>query len=159
MMEARPVPLDALLCRIDDIRLAIPCEPILEVVRAVLPAQLPGAPGVVLGLVDVRGRMAVLVDVRSRFGLRTRPIHAMDHFVVVDADGVVLAFPVDRVAGVLDVALNDMDAVPEMAGAPHTQGIVRFPDGLVLVHDVRTFLAPGEGAAILGALDAAEIRP
>jgi len=50
-------------------RCAIAAEDVREVLRAALPARLPKAPDVVAGVLNVRGELVPLLDIRGRFGL------------------------------------------------------------------------------------------
>ena len=77
--------MEILAFEVEGERYGLPMENVREVTRAVSPTPLPGGPDLVEGLVNVRGTMNVLLDVRRRFGHPGRPIHPDDHFVLARA--------------------------------------------------------------------------
>jgi purine-binding chemotaxis protein CheW len=72
---------------------AIPASQVLHLESYETATPVPGAPSFVAGLVQVRGRLVPVVDLRSRFGLPAAE-HTLDNRVVVVQSGT-------RVAGLL----------------------------------------------------------
>src|SRR5437016_2215466 len=62
-------------------RYAILAADAVEVQRAVAVARLPRSPPIVEGVIDLRGALVPVLDVRSRFGLPPRPPVPADHLV------------------------------------------------------------------------------
>ncbi|MGH7435187.1 MAG: chemotaxis protein CheW, partial [Polyangiaceae bacterium] len=56
-----------------------------ELVRAVTIHPLPRAPAIVEGLVNVRGRIVPVLDIRSRFRIPLRPLAPSDHLILAQA--------------------------------------------------------------------------
>ena len=133
----------------------LPTADVLELVRAVAITPLPRAPAVIEGVVNVRGRVLPVLDVRVRFRLPAKPLDPSDLFIVAAAGprGVIL-----RVDRATHLALVDEASVqpPESLGpsATYVAGVAKLPDGLVLLHDVATFLSAAEAAALDVALSA-----
>ncbi|MEW6368590.1 MAG: chemotaxis protein CheW [Acidobacteriota bacterium] len=134
-------------------RYGVPSEDVREVLRAVTVVPLPRAPGIVLGVINLRGSVVPVLDVRTRFRLPTREIRESDHFVVASAGGRTVAVSVDRALDLTEVnpaAVEDpARAVP---GAEYVAGIAKLPDGLVLIHDLRSFLSQAESEQLSQAL-------
>jgi len=124
----------------------------VEIVRAVAISPLPNAPPVIEGLIDVRGRVVPVFNLRRRFGLPSREIDVADHFILARASRRVAALHVDRALELADVDEAGVawlaDAVPT---ATQVAGVATMPDGLALIHDVDAFLS----AAEVESLDAA----
>jgi purine-binding chemotaxis protein CheW len=126
-----------------------------ELVRAVAITPLPHAPSVIEGVVDVRGCVLPVLDVRARFGLPARPLDPSDHFIVASAGprGVIL-----RVDRATHLALVDEASVqtPQTLGpsAIYVAGVAKLEGGLVLIHDLTTFLSAAEAASLDEALHA-----
>lgn len=138
---------------IDSARYAIVAETVLEMVRAVAVTTLPGAPVAVAGIINVRGAVVPVFDMRLRFGAPQRRVAPEDHFVLVSATGRTVALHVDTI---LDLADIDAEAVTNAtATLPSTKyigGAAPMPDGLVLIHDVDTFLSRVEAETLENAL-------
>jgi purine-binding chemotaxis protein CheW len=134
-------------------RYGLPIVDVLELVRAVAITPLPNAPAVIEGVVNVRGRVLPVLDVRTRFGLPARPLDPSDHFIVASAGprGVIL-----RVDQATQLALVDEDTVqaPETLGpgAAYVAGVAKLDDGMVLIHDLTTFLSAAEASSLEEAL-------
>ena len=137
-------------------RYGVEASAVREIVRAVQPTRLPSAPGVVLGLINVRGELAPLIDLRARFGLAPAPLSPSEAFVLVWSGRRLVAFRADQVHALINVARDDIE--PLAARVPHarfTESAVRLPDGVLLLCDVERFLDEAERATLAEALRAA----
>ena len=73
--------------------------------------------------------------------------------IVTDSSGFVSAFRVDRAEGIVECAEADIDTLGEASGAvEYVAGVAKLADGMVLVHDVRTFLSAPEVGLLSAAL-------
>ena len=144
-----------LLFRLDDIRGALPLAQLQETVRAVAITPLAGAPGVVEGVIDVRGTVVPVLDLRARFRLPARPVIPADHLIIAHAGDRTVALRVDEAQDVVTLADETVTpAGPDDPALAHLAGVARLPDGLVLVHDLQAFLTQGEEQALAAALHA-----
>lgn len=134
---------------------ALPTVDVLELVRAVAITPLPNAPPVIEGVVNVRGRVLPVLDVRARFRLPANPLDPSDHFIVASAGprGVIL-----RVDRATHLALVDEASIqaPQTLGPSGTYvaGVAKLDGGLVFIHDLATFLSDAEAASLDQALSA-----
>lgn len=123
----------------------LPVEHVREVVRAALPGRLPKAPPIVEGVLNVRGELVPLVDLRGRFGFARRPLAPDDHVVIARVLDRAIAFGVDQVQGVIEAPTEDASSAGEIAaGIEHVAGVLRLPDGLLVIYDLRAFLSADE---------------
>lgn len=139
-------------------RCGLPVEVVVELHRMVAGTPLPEAPAVIDGVIDVRGTIVAVLDLRARFGLSRRPARPSDQLVVVAAKDRKVALRADRV---LDLVTVPADTVVAAVGLPtdsHLQGVARLDDGLLLIHDVGAFLSDDEAAALDEALAELEGR-
>ena len=84
---------------------AVPASQVLHLESYEMATHVPGAPEYVAGLVQVRGRLVPVVDLRVRFGLP--PVeHSLDHRVVVVQIGA-------RVAGLLVDSAREVVQIEE----------------------------------------------
>jgi purine-binding chemotaxis protein CheW len=123
-----------------------------ELLRAVAVAPLPRAPRIVEGVIDLRGRVVPVLDIRSRFGLPPKPIEPSDHLIVAAVGPRVVAIRVDRALDLLTVDGGELSAA---MGGSYVAGVARLPDGLAVIHDLQTFLEASESAALDEALSSA----
>ena len=134
-------------------RYGLPSADVLELVRAVTITPLPGAPAVIEGVVNVRGRVLPVLDVRARFRLPVRPLDPSDIFIVASAGRRRVILHVDHAT---HLALVDEACIqsPETLGpnATYVAGVARLKEGLVMIHDLTTFLSSAEAASLDEAL-------
>ncbi|WNG42559.1 purine-binding chemotaxis protein CheW [Archangium violaceum] len=148
-----PTPREVLLFTLEGQRYALPMEDVRELVRAVRLTPLPRAPVVVEGLLDLRGELLPVLDMRRRFRLPARPLSSSDHLVVAQAGSRRVALRVDRAEGLLALEPGSLDSTPrELPGVGYVAGALKLPDGLVLLHDLRTFLSEAEALELEEAL-------
>ena len=133
--------------------LALPLDRVVRAVRAVASTPLPQAPDIVCGVVNVQGRIVPVINLRRRFGLVEREMALGDQLLIARGATRLLAMIVDSVAGVIDCDERDFVAVDRVvAGTRHLTGIVKTPDGMVLIHDLDSFLSLEEERALDAAL-------
>lgn len=151
---------EVLLFTLESQRYALPSTDVRELVRAARLTPLPRAPDVVEGLLNLRGELLPVLDLRRRFRLPPRPLSPNDHFIVAQAGARRVVLRVDRAEGLLALEPGALDTTPrELPGVGYVAGAVKLPDGLVLVHDLRTFLSEAESLALDTALADAGARP
>ena len=136
-------------------RYGLPTVDVRELVRAVTITRLPNAPAFIEGVVNVRGRILPVLDVRARFHLPPKPLDPADHFIVASAGprGVIL-----RVDRAMHLALVDESSVQSAqdlgSSATYVAGVAKLDGGLVLIHELTTFLSAAEATSLDAALQA-----
>lgn len=132
---------------LSDQRYGLPLPAVDRIVRVVDITSLPKVPDIVLGVVNVEGRVIPVIDVRRRFGLPEREIAMSDQMVLARTARRPVALVVDSVSGVLEYsdqkAVGGHDILPDLQ---FVQGVVKLGDGLILIHDLDTFLSLEEQA-------------
>lgn len=137
--------MDALVFRLDRSRYALPLGDVVEVLPAVAMTALPKAPAIVEGVIDVRGRLVPVLDIRARFRLPASPMELSDHLVVARAGERTVALRADEAIEVVRLEARDIEPIePAVPGAAYVSGVAHTPDGLVLLHDLQTFLTRAE---------------
>ncbi|HEV2674426.1 MAG TPA: chemotaxis protein CheW [Aliidongia sp.] len=138
-------------------RYALRLGAVERVVRIVEIVPLPRAPDIVLGVIDLHGRVIPVVDTRKRFGLPARRPTLNDHLIVARTPGRSLVLLVDRVDDAIECTAADVTAATEiLPGMDYVEGVAKLPDGTVLIHDLATFLSLDEATTLEAACDAAE---
>lgn len=132
---------------------ALDISAVQYVVHAVEITPLPRAPDSVAGIINVRGRVVPVFDPRRRFHLPERELRLDDHIILARTTRRCVALVVDAVGGVVKYTADD--TVPVAAILPGTEcvaGVVKRPDGLILIHDLERFLSVDETAQLEKAL-------
>ncbi len=130
-------------------RYALPLAVVERILRAAEVTPLPSAPPIVLGAIDVEGRVLPVFNVRRRFGMPERQLEPTDQFVIARSAHRTVVLVVDAALGVLQSLPSEtISAASIVTGLEHIQGVIRLSDGLVLIHDLDLFLSAEEGRAL-----------
>ncbi len=150
-----------LVFEVGERRYGLPTTDVRELLRAVTVVPLPGAPAIVEGVINVRGNVIPVLDIRARFRLPPRAATHTDHLIVASIGDRRVALRVDRAIELVQCAASDVeDARGVVPGVEYVAGVAKLPDGLVLIHDLRTFLSAAEATALAASLsDPGPTRP
>lgn len=109
---------------------------------------IPNAPAHVRGVMNLRGTVVPVVDLRTRFGLPDADVTPTTVVIIVAVGGKVVGLVVDAVSDVLDLAGDSIEPPPDLGSAIDTSimtGVARSGDRLTLLLDVDRLVA---GAAL-----------
>ncbi len=142
-------PLQVLVFEVGGQRYGLPVDDVQELLRTVSIVPLPRAPAIVEGIINLRGRIIPVLDVRGRFRLPARSLEPSDHFIVARAGERVVALRVDRAVDLVRLEAADIEEAGSVVpGVEYVAWVARRPHDLVLIHDLRTFLTREESAAL-----------
>lgn len=123
----------------------IPAAQVEEVALPVRVFPFPDAPSIVEGMIHYRGSAVPLVNLRSRFGLPSTREGSDERIVVAETGRGRIAF---RAHDPLEVTEIDPGEIETPDGAVmksrYVSGIAKLHDGLILIHDLETFLDADE---------------
>lgn len=136
---------------------AINVAHVREIIGAIPITRVPGLPGSVRGVVNLRGNIIPVADLRIRFDLE-----AVDHghrtcIIVVQARGVQFGLVVDRVVEVARITEDEIEPPPEFGAnvrPDYLLGIARSGSRVRLLLDVDRTLSPVENNALAAAVEA-----
>ena len=143
-----------LVFRLDERRYALPLAVVERVVRAVDVTPLPKAPAIVLGAINVQGRVLPVLNVRRRFLMPDREIGPADWFLLAHTTRHTVVLVVDESEGVVERPQAEVVVSTQIVpGLEPFPGVIRLDDGLVLIHDLERFLSLDEARALDDAMD------
>ena len=138
---------------IDGLVLALPLFSVRRVIHAVEITNLPKAPDIVTGIINVRGQVIPVVDIRKRIGLRRHEIIPSDDFIIADAGKLDVAIIADAVDGVEVLIPGQLsDAGETLPFAEYLSGVAKTEKGLILIYDLRRFLSLEEENELFNAI-------
>lgn len=119
-----------------------------EIIRMVNITRMPNAPDYVEGIINIRGRVIPVIDLRKRF--RLKEISDRDEarrIVVVDISGVTIGLMVDEVSQVWKLSEDQISPAPETVKGPGSEcisGVGMLQDRLVVLLDLEKLLTEAE---------------
>ena len=123
-----------------------------EILRWQEPTPVPKAPAFVEGVLDVRGLLVPVIDLRKRFEVPELAYDDDTRIVLVDFQGERLGLVVDAVTEVLrapETAVSPPPAFFKGLSAEFLRGIVRLEGRLVVLLDLEKVLSSQERMALL----------
>jgi len=118
-----------------------------EINRMVHITRVPKAPEFVEGVINLRGKVIPIVDLRKRFGLQAKPHDKNTRIIVVDIDGRTVGLIVDGVSEVLRFSMDTIEPPPPMVtgvDAEYIWGVGKLEDRLLILLDLSKVLAKVE---------------
>lgn len=122
-----------------------------EIIRLQTITRVPRAPSFVEGVINLRGKVIPVVDLRRRFGLPIGEHTRATRTVVVEIGDQVVGIIVDSVSEVLRVNTSTIEPPsPVVAGidSEYLHGIAKLPERLVILLDLDRVLAREERRAL-----------
>ncbi len=110
-----------------------------EINRMVEITKVPQTPHYVEGVINLRGKVIPIVDLRKRFNLETKEYDKDTRIVVVDIGGNVMGMVVDSVSEVLRLPSNTIEPPPEIAtgvNSEYIKGVAKLEDRLLIFLDL-----------------------
>ncbi|MDR3710881.1 MAG: chemotaxis protein CheW [Capsulimonadaceae bacterium] len=120
----------------------------VQEIRGFVPAtQLPNSPKHIRGVLNLRGNIVPLYDLREMFNLPQIEYDQFAAIVVVTIEGRVIGLVVDRVSEVMTASNGDMQPSPNVGAAAEQgciRGILRHEERLVILLDAVVLLTKDE---------------
>jgi len=76
--------------------------------------EVPGMPAHVKGMINLRGKVIPVMDVRLRFGMDERIYDDRTCIIVIDIESQPVGLIVDKVLDVLDIPESEIEPIPAM---------------------------------------------
>jgi len=123
-----------------------------EIIRPVTITRVPNAPSYVEGVINLRGRIVPVIDLRKRFGLPARPTDHQTRIVVVELEGKVMGFMMDAVKEVIRVSRSVIEPPPDLTigiDTHYISGVAKLEDRLLILLELEEVLSTEEQGAVL----------
>ncbi|AIF66395.1 chemotaxis protein CheW [Terribacillus saccharophilus] len=113
--------------------------------------RVPNTESFIKGVINMRGVVTPIVDLRSRLGLEETPVDENTRIIIVDLDDTSMGLIVDAANDVVDIPVDKIEEAPQVIGAinvDYIDGVVKLEDRLVILLDLRKVLKFHEIEAI-----------
>ncbi len=146
-----------LVFALDERRFAIALSAVSSVIRAVEVTPLPQSPEIVMGVINVRGTIIPVVNLRKRFGVQDRGLRISDFILIAHTAHRTLALVVDAVIDVLDHPDLELTPAEELLpGTAYVESLASVDGRIVAIHNLNQFLSLDEEQVLSAALGTEE---
>ena len=118
---------------------AIPLLMVKEVISIPETTPIPKAPKHFIGLMNLRGQVISIVDLRNKLTIKPREISADSAVIIVDFEGINIGVIVDSINRVLTFSTLDIQEMPELNSqvrSDYIQGVYKKEEGLTVLLDL-----------------------
>ena len=118
-----------------------------EILRITDISRLPNTPEFVLGVINLRGNVIPVINVRKRFGYSENEYTLDTRIIVVGIGNKLVGLLVDKVFQVIRIPLKDISSPSELIdgiSAEFIQGVGRLKDRLIIMLKLDNMLFPVE---------------
>ena len=122
-----------------------------EIIRMEEITRVPRAPEFVEGVINLRGKMNPVVDLRARFSMPSTERTDEHGIVVVDVDGQDIGMVVDAVTEVSRTPSDSIEppsSVITTDDSEYLTGIVKTNDKLIILLDIAKVISESEASAL-----------
>lgn len=124
---------------------------IQEINRMIEITKVPKSPDFVEGVINLRGKVIPIIDLRKRFGMEVTEHTKNTRIVVVDIDNKVVGLIVDGVSEVLRLPASTVEPPPPIVAgidAEYINGVGKLEDRLLILLELEKVLSQEEKAAL-----------
>ena len=123
----------------------VPITSLHEIVRVPDITAVPDAPDYLEGVINLRGKIVSVMDLRKRFGDKTATVRKNNRILVVEHGGRLAGLIVDSASEVLKIPADAVEAPPAVfqeGGLNCVTGLGKVAGRLVVLLDMSKLLAP-----------------
>jgi len=143
-----------LVFTMDELAYALPLASVVKVIHSVEIRPLPEAPEIISGIINIKGQIIPVADIRRRFGLTKHETGLNDHLIIADTGKREIAVLVDNVSGIRDLDKTQFDlAKKSVQFAKYISGVAKIDDSLALIYDLELFMSLDEEKELEHALN------
>ena len=137
---------------LDNEEYAVAILKVQEIIRMKEITRVPNSPAEVEGVINLRGKVIPVVDLRKKFGLAGKENDEQSRIMIMDIQGITMGLVVDSVSEVLRIPSNTVEPTPPMASnisAEFIKGIAKLEDRLIILLDMDRLLGRAEETAMI----------
>lgn len=151
MNEEISVEKKVIVFQLQDEEYAVPVEQVGYIERMQPITRVPQTSEFVKGVINLRGVVTPIIDLRSRFGMEEVDFNENTRIIIVYLDEVEVGLIVDEAKDVIDIRVDAIEQAPEVVGADNVdyiEGVIKLDDRLLMLLDLQKVLTGQERAEL-----------
>ena len=127
---------------------AVEIMKVQEIIRMTNITKIPQASGYVKGIINLRGRIIVVINLNVIMGMGSKEQDENTRIIVTDIGNTVMGFVVDSVSEVIRLPANSVESAPAIIankiGTEYVRGVGKLEDRLLILLDLDRILGAKE---------------
>ena len=122
-----------------------------EIIRMMQITPVPRAPVYIDGVINLRGKVIPIIDLRRRFGLAPRGHDKNTRIIVIEINNIIVGFVVDAVSEVLRIPASTVEPPPPVVAgveSDYVSGVGKLQDRLLIMLDLDRLLSSEDMEAL-----------
>lgn len=124
---------------------AIPVSYVRGIEKLLHITRVPKTPSYVKGVINLRGVVTPIIDLRERFGLVISENEESTRIIIISLNDMEVGFVVDSANDVLDIATDSIEPQPEVVGSSEEEyisGVAKLNNRLLILLHLEKLLTP-----------------
>ncbi|MUK89893.1 chemotaxis protein CheW [Ornithinibacillus sp. L9] len=133
--------------QLKDEEFAVPVKQVGSIERLMKITRVPQTADFVKGVVNLRGVVTPIIDLRVRFGIEATDYNESTRIIIVSLDDMEVGLIVDAANDVIDIPVNVIEPAPEVVGAvdvDYIEGVAKLENRLLILLDLQKVLTTEE---------------
>jgi len=129
--------------QLEDVEYGIEILSVHEILRIPAITRLPNTPHFIKGVLNLRGNVIPVVDVRERFGFPKAVLTDQSRVIVIESEDKLIGLLVDNVSQVLRIRENNIDppsVLIEGVSEEYIKGVGRLKERLIIILNMQNIL-------------------
>ncbi len=130
--------------RIGEESYGISIKHVREIIEMQNISEVPDMPGYVKGVINLRGKVIPIVDIRLRFRFEERKYDDRTCVIVIEINNSTIGFIVDTVEDVLEIPEKDVEPAPKFKTASgkerYISGVGKVGDSVKILLDIEKLI-------------------
>ncbi|HZG61071.1 MAG TPA: chemotaxis protein CheW [Anoxybacillus sp.] len=143
MTELQGTELKVIVFQLKDKEYAIPVQQVRSIEKVQHITRVPGTPNFVKGVINLRGVVTPIIDLRTRFGLEEATISENTRVIIIAFDEIEVGFIVDAANDVVDIPTDSIEPAPEVVDATqvdYINGVAKIGKRLLILLNLEKVL-------------------
>lgn len=118
-----------------------------EIIPMATPTKLPQTPDFIEGIINLRGKVIPIIDLKKRFNMGYSEVTPETRSVVVEVEGKTVGIIVDEVSEVMRLPMDSIEPPPAVIGgiaSDYITGVGKVDNRLLILLDMDKILNEGE---------------
>ena len=119
-----------------------------EIIRIPETTRIPRSPDYIKGVINLRGRIIVVINLDQRFGMDSKEIDDNSRIIVAEVGETVMGMVVDSVSEVMRLPASNLEPAPDIltsrVSSDYIRGVGKLEDRLLILLDLEKVLSEKE---------------
>ena len=128
---------------LNDEEYAVDILSVQEINRITEITKVPNSPDYVEGVINLRGKVIPVINLRSKFGFEARATDDNSRIIIMEIQGIINGIIVDSVSEVLRIPASSIEAAPSVASDTISQfikGLAKLDNRLIILVEINNLV-------------------